>query len=195
MTFGIIHAQSSNSTWKERYNKDGLIIYVRYNKPQKIVEFKSVITMNADMDRCFELLNNYHTHPQFLYRVKTVKVVDQKEAHKPCLYYTLDFPFPLADRDMVVQGIIKKDTIAEEIHIEMICQPNRLPTTDKVRIRSADGSWILKRVGHNQTLVENYGISTTKGLPIWLVNLMIYQIPKSSLMKMKALVERNLVDD
>ena len=185
---GVLFAQGIEEGWKERYNKNGLSIYIRHHKEKKTVEFKSLITINAPMDSCAALLRNFDAHPNFLYRVKTVKLIEMDD-QSPIIYYTLDFPFPLTDRDMVIQGKITPKPNSKEIVFELESIPDKLPKTNKVRIRTVDGSWILKKVGEQQTQITNYGESTTKGLPTWLVNLLIYQIPKSTLTKYKAILE------
>ena len=189
--FGSLTGQYNDENWKEKYNKNGLVIHIRHNNATRIIEFKSTITINAPIETCAATLDDYNTHPDYIYRVETAKLLETKDKHAPCIYYELDFPFPLSDRDLVVQGKIISKPETGEIIYEVKSEPDRIPLTDRVRIRHADGHWVLKKLDANHTVITNYGTSTTKGLPVWLVNLLVYQIPKSTLLKFKKLVEPN----
>lgn len=175
--------------WVEKYNRNQLSIQIRHNKPNKTVEFKSMITVDSHIDTCIATLLNFDLHPEFLYRVKSVKLIDHSDETAPCLYYTMDFPFPLSDRDMIVDGSITKDPQSGEMTILLKSNPEKMPLTKYVRIKDVDGSWVLKKINDSQTQITNYGISTTRGLPTWLVNLLVLQIPKSTLTKLRRIVE------
>ncbi len=188
LSLGIIDAQTNPTEWVERYDKKGLTVFTRQDKTANTVEYKSVTTIDADIDRCTSILKDFHNHPNFLYRVKSVRLIESLNDQTLCLYYVIDFPFPLTDRDLVIQSDLEQNGPSTEVVYRFEARPNKAPLTGKVRIGVLDGLWKLRRVDKNHTEIITQGKSTTRGLPFWLVNLFLYKIPKITMHRFEEVV-------
>ena len=186
--FGSLYAQTP---WKERYNKDGLIIHTRQIREEKINEYKSITTMAAGIDRCVALLQDVDAHPEFLYRVEQVEVIKPADDQAPCFRYVINFPFPMSDRDLILQTRMESNSVTAETVYHFESTPDKAPRTDKIRITLLEGYWRLRPLGSTSTLVETYGRSTISGLPSWLVNLFLHHTPKATMQDFKRMLEEN----
>lgn len=102
------------------------------------------------------------------------------------LYMVLDFPFPLKDRDLVVQGKMTKDS-QDIISIKnKAIDKNILKNPDYVRLNHYEGDWTFQKLGSNKVKVSTSGYANPEGsIPLKFVNMFVQQQPYQMLQKMK----------
>ena len=98
----------------------------------------------------------------------------------------LDFPFPLKDRDLVVNGKMSIDAQGI-ISIQNKAIEGGYPLNpDYVRIQDYEGDWTFQKLGNHKVKVSTYGYANPEGaIPLSFVNMFVQQQPYQMLMKMK----------
>ena len=102
------------------------------------------------------------------------------------LYMVLDFPFPLKDRDLVVQGKMIKDSQGVISIKNKAIDKNILKNPDYVCLNHYEGDWTFQKLGPNKVRVSTSGYANPEGsIPLSIVNMFVQQQPYQMLQKMK----------
>ncbi|HEX3385921.1 MAG TPA: START domain-containing protein, partial [Mucilaginibacter sp.] len=109
------------------------------------------------------------------------------------IYYSeISMPWPLSNRDLVIQLSFKRDTVDHTLHIQAKSIPGVLPPKPNlIRVPFSLAEWDVK-VLPNKLLDIQYTLSADPGgaLPAWLVNLAASVGPYNSFQKLKALLTK-----
>ena len=98
----------------------------------------------------------------------------------------LDFPFPLKDRDLVVQGKMMKDAQGTISIKNKAVDKGYAKNPDYVRLTHYEGDWTFQKLANNKTKVSTYGYANPEGaIPLSFVNMFVQQQPYQMLQKMK----------
>ena len=91
----------------------------------------------------------------------------------------MDFPFPLNDRDLVIQGNYRKDSNGRIIIKNKAINDLRVPIKNNViRITHYEGDWIMTKLGAKQVKVTTSGFADPAGsIPTSFVNTFVEQQP------------------
>ena len=102
------------------------------------------------------------------------------------LYMVLDFPFPLKDRDLVVQGKMIREANGQITIKNKAIQKGYPLNPDYVRLTHYEGDWTFNRLGEKKVKVSTYGYANPEGsIPLTFVNMFVQQQPYQMLQKMK----------
>ena len=98
----------------------------------------------------------------------------------------LDFPFPLKDRDLIVQGKMIKEANGQITIKNKAIQSGYPLNPDYVRLTDYQGDWTFQKLANNQVKVSTYGYANPEGsIPLTFVNMFVQQQPYQMLQKMK----------
>lgn len=102
------------------------------------------------------------------------------------LYMVLDFPFPLKDRDLIVQGKMIKDANGQITIKNKAIQTGYALNPNYVRLTDYQGDWTFQKLANNKVKVSTYGYANPEGsIPLTFVNMFVQQQPYQMLQKMK----------
>ena len=103
----------------------------------------------------------------------------------------LDFPFPLQDRDIVVQGKISQTADGTVTIKNRAITDSRVPVRQNVlRLTHYEGDWTLKPLGPGRTEVSTTGYGDPGGvIPLSVANMFVQQQPYQMLGRMKDYVK------
>ena len=102
------------------------------------------------------------------------------------LYMVLDFPFPLKDRDLIVQGKMIKEANGQITIKNKAIQSGYPLNPDYVRLTDYQGDWTFQKLANNKVKVSTYGYANPEGsIPLTFVNMFVQQQPYQMLQKMK----------
>lgn len=167
--------------WKLVTSSDKMDIYTR-KTTTVLKEVKAVGTMDADLTSVITALNNVEEYTEWIYNCtesERFDVVDKTEFH---YYVRTHIPFPLYDRDLVVNT---KQWIDEEgyWYSYSTCKPQLKPEKSRiVRIKNFYSIWKIKSTGVHAVKFE-YVLSIDPGgiLPAWLINIGIKKAPVTTI--------------
>lgn len=184
LTFGLLQAQDG---WTKEYDKKGIVMLT--SDGPGIKAFKGIMTVDAPIHACINLLQDVKHQPEYLHSVKTAKTVSIKSEKDSYLYYTLDLPFPYKDRDIYTRAtfVVKQDGAVE---CQMKSEPTAYPETKCVRMEVADGYWRFEPVSTNKTKIVYEFKSDPKGISAWMVNKFLTDGPVETLSNFRSWVSK-----
>ena len=177
----------AQSGWQLARTDDGIMIYTRRIPSIKFKEVKVDFEMDATMDQLVNILQDIPKHNTWSYGTKRTYVISKKGKDTIIYYSEIALPWPLSNRDAVIQISFAKDTVNNLLHIRAKSIPGVIPQyPDLVRIPNSLATWEVAQLPNKKLKIE-YILSADPGgdLPGWLVNMGATVGPNNSFRKLR----------
>lgn len=173
-------------------NKHNIKVWTIQDPQNPILSYRAETTLNTTLQRAVAVVLDVENARSWVPNVASTEILSQDPNHGDFkLYMVLDFPFPLKDRDLIVQGKMYKDAKG------LIYIKNKSGTTGKalqpnlVRIHQYVGDWVFEALGPNKVKVTTSGYANPEGvIPQSVTNLFVQQQPYQMLKKMQSEVQK-----
>jgi hypothetical protein len=182
----------AQGTWQLVKDADGIKVYTRRQPSEKFKEVRADFEAQGTEDQLIGILENIPHHKDWSYGTKRTFLINKKNKDTLIYYSEVSMPWPLSNRDLVIQLTFKKDTVDHTLQIQAKSINGVLPPKpDLIRVPSSLAEWEVK-VLPNKLLDIQYTLSADPGgaLPAWLVNLAASVGPYNSFQKLKALLTK-----
>lgn len=150
--------------------------------------FRAVTTVRSNLSGLVGLLMDTEAAPRWIYRTERVQVLRCDEAAGTfAVLAEMDF-WPLANRDVVVEGRVTQDpaTLAVTIDSHGVSLASAPPREGRVRMPAMRGRWEFRPLGAGLVEVTMSGHADPGGhIPDFLVNLMIKDTPYQTLLGLR----------
>ncbi|MBI1452580.1 hypothetical protein IL972_11725 [Acinetobacter sp. FL51] len=174
-------------------NKNNIKVWTIQDSQNPIMMYKAETTLNVPMEQAVALILDVDHAVEwvpFLSQMKVLSRDDKKGEFQ--LYMVLDFPFPLKDRDLVVQGKMSKDAQGIISIQNKAIKKGYLLNKNYVRLNQYEGDWSFQKLGPQKVKVSTYGYANPEGsIPLSVVNMFVQQQPYQMLQKMKVELEKS----
>lgn len=183
-----LSAQNTDG-WVFKNEKNGVKVY--YKKTSDVHEIKMVTSMKATLSGVVQLLNEVENYPKWGYKLSEAKLLKRVNDQEFYYWSKLDFPWPLNDRDIVVQTKVEQDSATRRVVSNSWAKPNYLPENkDVVRIKTTTTRWTIVPGAGGWLYIEYYIYSNPGGnIPDWLVNMAIDIGPLETLSNMRKMLQ------
>lgn len=181
--------------WRLVSDRNGVQVFVRHNDQSRLKTFRGVTRLRlADEYALAAVLNDYASHPKWLYMIDSSRELRRDSPLRRYLHVTTDLPWPLSDRDTVIQVDVRQRITPQEesIIIQMRNRPGLMPLNDNyVRIPELHGLFKFRRLG-NDMIEATYEVVLDPGgyVPGWAVNMLARDIPYFTLDRLRRFVQR-----
>ncbi|GAB4494482.1 MAG: hypothetical protein OHK0019_20950 [Saprospiraceae bacterium] len=184
----FLSAQNTDG-WVFKNEKNGVKVY--YKKTSDVHEIKMVTSMKATLSGVVQLLNEVENYPKWGYKLSEAKLLKRVNDQEFYYWSKLDFPWPLNDRDIVVQAKVEQDSASRRVTSTSWAKPNYLPENkDVVRIKTTTTKWTIVPGSGGWLYIEYYIYSNPGGnIPDWLVNMAIDIGPLETLSNMRKMLQ------
>lgn len=173
-------------------NKNNIKVWTIQDSQNPIMMYKAETTLNVPIEEAVALILDVDHAVEwvpFLSQMKVLSRDDKKGEFQ--LYMVLDFPFPLKDRDLVVQGKMSKDAQGIISIQNKAIKKGYLLNKNYVRLNQYEGDWSFQKLGPQKVKVSTYGYANPEGsIPLSVVNMFVQQQPYQMLQKMKVELEK-----
>lgn len=180
----------SNVGWTLKNEKDNVKVF--YRKTESVQELKLAASLRTTLPGLVDLLSEVENYPKWGYKVVEARLLKRVSDTEMFYYTRLDFPWPLADRDMVMHTILEQDPKTHQVVSNSTAVPNYLPEVpDVVRITDARTQWLLVPGKDGWVYVE-YFLHTNPGgnIPDWAVNMAIDVGPRETIKSLRTLLPK-----
>lgn len=170
------------SEWKLEKNANGIKVFTRKYEGADIKEFKAITTVSLPMQKLVDLIEKIDEYPSWQATVESSKLLKQISPTERYLYYTIDMPWPVDDRDIAV--LCKKYTLKDgSIKYTMDAKPDFLELVpDKLRIQKSSGYWLFVPKPENQVKIVYKFYGDPGGeLPKAVINMFLVSAPYDTL--------------
>lgn len=184
------HVALAQGSWQLVKNTDGIKVYTRRQPSEKFKEVKASFEAHGTEDGLISIIENIPHQKDWSYGTKRTFLITKKNKDTLIYYSEISMPWPLSNRDLVIQLTFERDTMDNLLHIEAKSIAGILPPRPNlVRVPFSLAQWNVK-VLPNKLLNIEYTLSADPGgaLPAWLVNLAATVGPYNSFQKLKALL-------
>lgn len=170
---------SAQNDWKLSADKEGIKVYTSVVPDSKIKAVKVECDLNTTPSQLVAVIMDINTAPDWVYHVKSAKLVKQVSPSELYYYSEVSLPWPAANRDFVAHLTVSRDPATKMVTIDGPAVPGYVPLKKGiVRIDNSFGKWVVTPQGANQVHVQ-YSIHVDPGgsLPAWLVNIFATDAP------------------
>ena len=168
-------------------NKNNIKVWTYQNSQNPVFLYKAETIYDTPLEKAVGLILDVDHAVQWVPYMGSVKVLSRDDKKGEfLLYMVLDFPFPLKDRDLVVQGKILKDAQGVISIKNKAIDKGYAKNPDYVRLTHYEGDWSFQKLANNKVKVSTYGYANPEGsIPLTFVNMFVQQQPYQMLQKMK----------
>jgi hypothetical protein len=177
------YAQAQDK-WELRRDENGITIYSK--RHDKIVDLRLVTTFNATPERLQSELQNIPNYTSWVYGNKRSGII-KKINDDDIIYFTeAHLPWPIQDRDLVIELNIKPATATEPLTITAKSVDGVLPPKKHfIRVPYSLATWRITPIAGNKIKVDyTFSLDPGGSIPGWLVNMTIATGPYKSFLKL-----------
>jgi hypothetical protein len=178
--------------WQLIKNEDGIEIYTRRQTNSKFKEVRADFSLKATEAQLITVLQDISHHKDWSYGTKRTYLISKKNNDTLVYYSEVSLPWPLSNRDLVIELSFKRDTLTKMLHIRAKSLPGIVPVNPNlVRVPASLASWDVSELPGKLLRVQ-YTLSADPGgaLPAWLVNLAASSGPYNSFTKLKEIIQK-----
>ena len=179
----------AQGTWELKKNENGIAVYTRKVKDEKFKEIRVVCELPGTTTQLINILQNIDDYKNWVYLTKEAYII--KKTNRSTIYYTkTDAPWPVEDRDLILELITEEAPGTKNLVIKAKSLPNYIPSKrDLVRVPYSMALWNVEPLPNNRLKID-YTFSVNPGgdIPAWLVNMSSTIGPYSSFMNLRELM-------
>jgi hypothetical protein len=181
ISFCILHLANSlfSQDWQFIKEKDGIKIYTRKEAGSDLKSFKGEAMIRAKYEDLLNLIGNVKNQDWWDKSVAELKILLFEEGKHVQYYIVYDSPWPVSDRDLVVDAVINTDPVTKVRTVKAKPLPGVIPEkADKVRIKNYWQNWTVTPIkpGLVHVVLEGF-VDPGGSIPDWLYNMVITDTP------------------
>jgi hypothetical protein len=168
--------------WELKKDKDSIKVYIR-NVNESTKEYRAETIIRSDIDNIFNTITDFDNSYKWMYKLNSSKILKKTDTLM-YVYFVVDMSWPLKNRDLVSDAVIKRDI--DKIKIEMNSIPDYIPLNNKlVRINKSRSIWNLEKIDDFSTKVTLQSYAVVDGIPIFIMDLFILDSPMYSMTRLR----------
>lgn len=180
----------AQDNWILKKAQNDIQVYISQQENNPFVKYKAETIIPAHYIDVYKQVVNFEDNKQFLQSVAALHIIERKPMESFTTYMQLDLPWPVNNRDLLTQMIVKQ----EENHFKLISNSISEPVKeheDFIRIKNFYEEWHIAHLGENLTSVSVSGWADPGGaIPAWIVNLFVVEEPYAFLKGIKGKLEQ-----
>jgi hypothetical protein len=187
---------AAQDDWILKKNKDDVIIYTRESADNPLKEYRASARIDHPLEDIFRFSADLEYRPEWVINCTGLEVIDTVEER--ILYHTsYDIPWPLADRDLVVEVAMSFNKQAGKAHLLTVQSDIDYPLEKGiVRLPVYREDVHMEELDSGSTLLVAEGFVDPGGtVPAWIVNMFLVNgIYDSFIRTREELEKRNNLD-
>ncbi|MEK5752732.1 START domain-containing protein [Acinetobacter variabilis] len=187
VAFAATAQSTSVQNAKLSINKNNIKVWTYQDERNPVFLYKAETTYNVPIENAVSLILDVDHAVKWVPYMGSIKVLSRDDKKGDfTLYMVLDFPFPLKDRDLIVQGKMIKNANGQITIKNKAIQTGYALNPNYVRLTDYQGDWTFQKLANNKVKVSTYGYANPEGsIPLTFVNMFVQQQPYQMLQKMK----------
>ena len=176
LPFSNLLAQS----WNFAKENEGIKLYTRNQPNSSIKSFKGELTFHASVEKIFDLLGNPHNTDWWDKGISQMRLIAYEKDKYFQYYIVYDMPWPIANRDMVVDTKIMTNAASGErtVTTKPLTSGAVPEKQEFVRLHSFLQKWTVQPLDKGNVHITLEGFIDPGGnVPAWLYNMVITETP------------------
>lgn len=185
-----------DDTWRLVSDRNDIQVYMRHRDDSRLKTFRGVTRMTLrDQYALVAVLEDYASYPRWLHFVDGAEEFDRDSPLRRHLRFTTHLPWPLANREAVLQADVVQAPGGPEggVAIHLSNRPELLPPTDRyVRFPEMQGLISVEFLDGDEVELTYQLILDAGGyIPTWLSNILLRDAPYFTLDRLRRIVLRS----
>ncbi len=185
---------SAADAWRLVSDKNGIQVYMRHTDDSRIKTFRGVTRMKLDnLHALSGVLNDTPNMPRWMHFISNTREIRRSDYLNREYQFLTSLPWPLADREAVVQLLVRQDPESKGITVHVVNAPKLLPPAPEyIRIPQMQGRFAFMPTGNPKEVEITYEIIMDPGgyIPAWIANIVLKDVPYFTLEKLRRVVVR-----
>ena len=164
--------------WKLVREDEGIKVFSRIGETSTIKEIRITCSVKSSMEHLELFLSDVPKYADWVYKCDTSLLLKQISNTEIIYYITLNFPFPMTDRDLVIHSKHSIDSLG--VYRSHSAASTEFPTeaSDFIRISQFESTWEISPQNDGSLFIDYFAHSDPGGdIPAWLINMAIDQGP------------------
>jgi hypothetical protein len=180
-----------SQTWQFIKEKDGIKVYTRKETDSNLKSYRGVTDLHTKIEKLYGLIGNPKNTDWWTKDISEIKILlYEKEKHVQ-YYLVYDVPWPLTDRDLVVDAVITTDPVTGTRIVKAVPLPGVIPEKEgRIRIKKYWQTWTISQNpdGTVHVVLEGF-VDPAGSIPAWLYNMVITDTPLKVIGSVKSRTE------
>ena len=184
--------QKDDKQWKLRFHKKGIRVYSSKIPDSQIDEVKGECLLDASLETVARVMLDVSSYPQWVADCMEAQKFNCSEPTACNLYFALEMPWPVRDRDVVLQSSTDIKLSKGRIVGTVYALPDELVPAHKnrIRIKSMYGKWIFERISAEKTMATfAIWVDLAGMIPAIIINIASIDIPYRTLKGLQLMVK------
>lgn len=180
----------ADTKWSLKKDQEGIKVYTGAVEGTAIKAVKVECMLDATPAQLTALLLDAKAHEKWVYSTKTSYEIKTVGDGHQVYYSELSMPWPLANRDVVVELKISQHPATKVMDIHTRSIGGHVPKKkDKVRVPLSDVHWTVTPVGNNKLKVDYIAQADPGGeIPAWAVNMFSTKGPFETFVQLRKML-------
>jgi hypothetical protein len=174
---------AADAAWVQLGEEDGITVYRKKVPGDPVFAYKGVGTLDAPLGKIITISRDTPRHTEWVNRLEVAKVIRELTPYDRIIYMKVDSPWPVSDRDFVVESKFTVDRQKRTASFDMhsVTDPLAPPDDCCVRAEVHSNHVDLRDAGNGRTWISAEAHVDPRGsLPSWLVNFVQRTFPRKS---------------
>ncbi len=186
-----------NTDWKLVKNSNDIKAYVEDCPMDAIKKVRVETVVIASLSELVSIIKDAESHNDWVFLNSESKVLDEPDPFHWKYYGRTDAPWPVSDRDCIVETVLTQNPIDYSVRISGFAIPGyKTETDDCVRIRYSNSVWTFNPLGNEMVHVSfELKVDIGGNIPQWLVNMAVSKGPFKTMAGFKKILESGKYQD
>ena len=182
---------SAQTNWVLKKEKEGIQVFVTNQENSKFKAIRVLCSLPGTMEQLISVLQLVQIQPQWVVSTKNAYSIKQVSVDKLLYYAEVDLPWPINNRDMVIDLSFVQDPKTKILSIYANTIDHILPEIEgKQRVPYSAAKWLVISEGNHKISIDyTIKIDPGGGIPAWMVNLFIAKAPYESFKNLTKLIQ------
>ena len=189
---GAFAADKKEAKWKLALDQKGVKVHTRKIAGIDFKEFRGSTTVKTSLSSLVALVMDAAAASEWMKNCSKSELLKQTSPHAVYNYSLSKAPWPVKDRDSVIQQVVTQDKESLVVTIKQAAKPDFIAEKKGViRVKRIQGLWQFTPQKDGTVEVVYQVLSDPGGgIPPWLVNSMIVSQPYETLLKLHKIVQK-----
>ncbi|MEP6746555.1 MAG: START domain-containing protein [Bacteroidota bacterium] len=190
--FFVCACAGAQPDWELKLDKDGIKVYTKKTDKSPFKAVKTVCAVNSSLTSLTAVLLDIKNSADWVYATKTISLLKQLSVSELVYYSEIQVPWPVVNRDFIVQLIVSQDPKTKTVSVVGNNKPDYLPAnTNIIRIQHSYSKWLITPLPNGQVKIE-YILEVDPGgtVPAWLINMFATKGPFETFKKLREEVKK-----
>ncbi|CAA0101765.1 Uncharacterised protein [Halioglobus japonicus] len=145
-------AWAAETPWALEQDEGDIQIYTRPVADSPFIEVKATALIKAPIEHVAAVMGDGDNCSEWRAMCKSSEVLGTPSDTQRTIYMVLDLPWPVADRDMVIDSVIDIDRSAKTVNVQLQSASSKYPEQDYVRATTT-GQYEIRALDNQQVLL------------------------------------------